>query len=55
MNINKVYLGINVSHLKIEKDICTKRLAIGIPAFKWHDIIGKIAKKKFKINEKIST
>ena len=38
-----------------EKNICTKRPARGIPAFMWHDIIGKKAKQKFKINEKIET
>ena len=59
---NRIFSKRSIYALKIiekgeyfnEKNICTKRPAIGIPAFMWHDIIGKKAKKKFKINEKIA-
>ena len=34
-------------------NITTKRPAGGIPASKFFKIIGKVAKKNFKINEKI--
>lgn len=37
-----------------EENICTKRPETGIPAYKWYKVLGKKAKKRFKVNEKIT-